>query len=154
MAKRIGIIYCERIQDASCVGCAKCYKAVNDKKFVFEGDEDVQIVFKTGCGDCPGLVVPRVKLLTETAKSLGREIETLVDAPLAAGARALTGGKRLDGGFGEPRDFLGGPHPPDNRRQTASGALPAPENVLLRSGKRRPGCLRCGCCRWFPRRWR
>ncbi|MDX2438429.1 MAG: CGGC domain-containing protein [Acidobacteriota bacterium] len=62
MAKRIGIIYCERIQDASCVGCAKCYKAVNENAFAFEGLGDVRIVFKTGCGDCPGLVVPKVDL--------------------------------------------------------------------------------------------
>jgi len=61
-AKRIGIIYCERIQDASCVGCAKCYKAVNENTFSFEGEGDVRVVFKTGCGDCPGLVVPKVDL--------------------------------------------------------------------------------------------
>ena len=63
MAKRIGIIYCERIQDASCVGCAKCYKAVNEHTFAFEGvKEDIDVVFKTGCGDCPGLVMPRLAL--------------------------------------------------------------------------------------------
>jgi hypothetical protein len=37
MAKKIGIVYCKRIQDQSCVGCAKCYKAVNDGLFAFEG---------------------------------------------------------------------------------------------------------------------
>ena len=62
MSKNIGIIYCEKIQDTSCVGCAKCYKAVNDKLFAFEGQDDVNIVFKTGCGDCPGLVLPRIQL--------------------------------------------------------------------------------------------
>jgi predicted metal-binding protein len=62
MARRIGIIYCERIQDTSCVGCAKCYKAVNERSFAFEGDEAVEIVFMTGCGDCPGLVLPRIEL--------------------------------------------------------------------------------------------
>ena len=35
MGKKIGIVYCERIQDNSCVGCAKCYKAVNEKTFAF-----------------------------------------------------------------------------------------------------------------------
>ena len=60
--RNIGIIYCERIQDHSCVGCSKCYKAVNENAFAFEGKEDCQIVFKTGCGDCPGLVLPRVEL--------------------------------------------------------------------------------------------
>lgn len=31
----------------------------------------------TDCGDCPGLVVPRVKLLSEVTRNLGREIEVL-----------------------------------------------------------------------------
>ena len=77
MGRKIGIIYCERIQDTSCVGCAKCYKAVNEKTFAFEGMDDVQIVFKTGCGDCPGLVVPRVKLLDGITKGLERPIDVL-----------------------------------------------------------------------------
>lgn len=62
MAKNIGIVYCEKIQDTSCIGCAKCYKAVNEKMFEFEGEEDVNVVFKTTCGDCPGLVMPRLEL--------------------------------------------------------------------------------------------
>jgi len=62
MAKNIGIIYCEKIQDTSCVGCAKCYKAVNEKTFAFENEDDVKIVFKAGCGDCPGLVLPKLQL--------------------------------------------------------------------------------------------
>ncbi len=60
--KNIGIIYCERIQDQSCIGCAKCYKAVNEKDYAFTGDEDYRIVFMAGCGDCPGLVLPKVEL--------------------------------------------------------------------------------------------
>ena len=71
MAKRIGMIYCERIQDASCVGCAKCYKSVNENTFAFEDQGDVRVVFKTGCGDCPGLVVPRVDLQMTVLESLG-----------------------------------------------------------------------------------
>jgi len=62
MAKKIGIIYCENIQDTSCVGCAKCYKTVNEKTFAFENEEDVNIVFKTSCGGCPGLVLPKLQL--------------------------------------------------------------------------------------------
>jgi predicted metal-binding protein len=31
----------------------------------------------TDCGDCPGLTVPRVKLLTELAGNLGRPIEVI-----------------------------------------------------------------------------
>jgi predicted metal-binding protein len=63
MARRIGIVFCERIQDTSCVGCAKCYKAARERSHEFEGiDEDVEIVFKTSCGDCPGLVLPKLDL--------------------------------------------------------------------------------------------
>jgi predicted metal-binding protein len=55
MVRRIGIVYCERIQDSSCVGCAKCYKAVAERSFAFaELDEAVQVVFKTGCGTARG----------------------------------------------------------------------------------------------------
>jgi predicted metal-binding protein len=39
--------------------------------------DEIELVAMTDCGDCPGLVVPRVKLITETAKNLDREIETL-----------------------------------------------------------------------------
>jgi len=62
VARNVGIIYCKRIQDHSCVGCAKCYKAANEKLFAFEGEEDVNVVFKCDCGDCPGLVLPKVEL--------------------------------------------------------------------------------------------
>jgi predicted metal-binding protein len=62
MTKNIGIIYCEKIQDTSCIGCAKCYKAVNEKTFAFERDEDTTVVFKTTCGGCPGLVLPKMAL--------------------------------------------------------------------------------------------
>jgi predicted metal-binding protein len=76
MAK-IGIIYCKRIKDYSCIACAKCYKAMHEKQAEFSRHNEIDLVAMTDCGDCPGLVVPRVKLLTEVAKSLGREIETL-----------------------------------------------------------------------------
>jgi len=77
MARRIGIIYCERIQDASCVGCAKCYKAVNENTFAFANQGDVRVVFKCGCGDCPGLVVPRVDLQMTVLESLGVGVDAL-----------------------------------------------------------------------------
>jgi predicted metal-binding protein len=76
MAK-IAIIYCKRIKDYSCIACAKCYKAMHEKHAEFSRHEGIDLVAMTDCGDCPGLVVPRVKLLTEVAKSLGREIETV-----------------------------------------------------------------------------
>ena len=76
--KRIAIFYCKRIKDHSCIACAKCFKGIKEKSGEFaKHDEDIEIVAMTDCGDCPGLVVPRVKLISETAKNLGREIETL-----------------------------------------------------------------------------
>ena len=41
-------------------------------------DEDLQVVFKTGCGDCPGLVLPRIDLQKIVARvtfyTAGRKI--------------------------------------------------------------------------------
>ena len=77
MADNIGIIYCKRIQDQSCVGCAKCYKAVNDKSFAFEGKDDQRIVFKTSCGDCPGLVLPKLQLQMAVLEKLGETVDEI-----------------------------------------------------------------------------
>jgi predicted metal-binding protein len=74
---RIAVIYCKRIKDYSCVACAKCFKAITEKNGEFRRHEDIELVAMTDCGDCPGLTVPRVKLLTETLKNLDREIDTL-----------------------------------------------------------------------------
>ena len=76
MAK-IAILYCKRIQDHSCIACAKCYKGMHEKNAEFSRYDDIELVAMTDCGDCPGLAVPRVKLLTELTKNLGREIEVL-----------------------------------------------------------------------------
>jgi len=76
MAQRIGIIYCKKIQDTSCVGCAKCYKAAREKLHDFgEVDEDIEIVFKTNCGDCPGLVLPRMDLQMCILNALDVEVD-------------------------------------------------------------------------------
>lgn len=89
MARRIGIIYCQRIQDTSCVGCAKCYKAVNERTFAFEDDDDVRVVFKTGCGDCPGLVVPRVDLQKVVLDSLGTGFDAIYFGTCVQKAKGL-----------------------------------------------------------------
>lgn len=74
---RIAILYCKRIKDHSCIACIKCYKAMQEKNGEFGRYDEIELVAMTDCGDCPGLVIPRVKLLTEMTKSLGHEIETL-----------------------------------------------------------------------------
>lgn len=74
---RIAILYCKRIKDHSCIACAKCYKAMARKEGGFADLDEVELVAMTDCGDCPGLTVPKVKLLNEVTRSLERPIETL-----------------------------------------------------------------------------
>ena len=73
----IAILYCKRVKDHSCVACAKCYKGMAEKNGEFARHEDIELVAMTHCGDCPGLVVPRVKLLNEVAQGLGRRFDTI-----------------------------------------------------------------------------
>ena len=89
MAKRVGIIYCKRIQDESCVGCAKCYKAANDRLHAFEGDEEIKIVFKCSCGDCPGLVLPKIGLQMTVIEKLGERIDELYFATCVEKAKSV-----------------------------------------------------------------
>ena len=76
MAK-IAVLYCKKVKDHSCIACAKCYKGMSEKNGEFARHDEIELVGMTDCGDCPGLAVPRMKLLTEITKNLGREIETL-----------------------------------------------------------------------------
>jgi len=73
----IAILYCKRIQDHSCIACAKCFKGMAEKNAEFARYDDIELVALTDCGDCPGLVAARVKLLNELTKNLERPIETL-----------------------------------------------------------------------------
>ena len=74
---RIAIIYCKRIKDHSCIACAKCFKAMDEKAAEFARHEEIELCGMTDCGDCPGLTVPRVKLLKELAKNLDRDFDTV-----------------------------------------------------------------------------
>jgi predicted metal-binding protein len=74
---RIAILYCKRIKDHSCIACAKCFKGIQEKNAEFARHDAIDLVGMTDCGDCPGLIVPRVKFLIATAKELGRPIEVL-----------------------------------------------------------------------------
>ncbi len=90
MAK-IAIIYCKRIKDHSCIACAKCYKGIHEKNAEFARHQEIDLVAMTDCGDCPGLVVPRVKHLIEVADGLGRKIETLHLGTCVAAAMSTAG---------------------------------------------------------------
>jgi predicted metal-binding protein len=89
MTKKVGIIYCKKIQDQSCIGCAKCYKAANDRLFAFEGADDVRIVFKTSCGDCPGLVLPKAQLQMSVIEKLGEKVDEIYFATCVKKAHAV-----------------------------------------------------------------
>jgi predicted metal-binding protein len=76
MAKAV-ILYCKKIKDQSCIACAKCFKGIQEKNGEFGRHESVELVAMTDCGDCPGLVVPKVKLLIEITGGLNRSMEVL-----------------------------------------------------------------------------
>ena len=63
----IAIISCNKIRDISCIGCIKCYKAVKEKAGEYSrfDNEDINIIAMTTCGDCPGLIMPRMGLVKD-----------------------------------------------------------------------------------------
>jgi len=65
------------VKDHSCIACAKCYKGMAEKNGEYARYDEIELVAMTDCGDCPGLVVPRVKLLSELSRGLERPIEKL-----------------------------------------------------------------------------
>ena len=73
----IAIITCAKIRDISCVGCLKCFKAAERREGEFAQYDNVRIVAMTGCGDCPGLVMPKATLLMEMADYLERDIDVI-----------------------------------------------------------------------------
>lgn len=74
---KIAVMYCKRVKDHSCIACAKCFKGMDEKNGEYARHDEIELVAMTDCGDCPGLAVPRMKLLSEVTKNLGRQIETL-----------------------------------------------------------------------------
>ena len=73
----VAILYCKRIKDHSCVACAKCYKGIKERNGEFARHDDINLVAMTDCGDCPGLTVPRVKMLDGVTRNLERPIDVL-----------------------------------------------------------------------------
>ena len=71
------IVSCDNIRDKSCIACAKCFKGIDEKAGSFEGFSDIQIVAMSSCGGCPGLVVPKLKLMETCLKSLERDYDTI-----------------------------------------------------------------------------
>jgi len=73
----VAIMYCKRIQDYSCIACAKCHKGMSEKNGEFARYDEIELVAMTDCGDCPGLSFPRFKLLKEVTDNLDRTIDVL-----------------------------------------------------------------------------
>ncbi|MEW6328172.1 MAG: CGGC domain-containing protein [Thermodesulfobacteriota bacterium] len=78
MAK-IAILSCKKIKDITCVSCIKCFKAMQAREgeFARYKDEELDIVAMGDCGDCPGLVMPKLALISDVAKQYGREFDTV-----------------------------------------------------------------------------
>jgi predicted metal-binding protein len=74
---RAAVLYCKRIKDESCIACAKCYKAMQKGDGEFGKFDSIELVAMTNCGDCPGLVIPKVKLLKATVSQLERDFDVL-----------------------------------------------------------------------------
>ena len=51
----VAILYCKKIQDHSCIACAKCHKAMSEKNGEYGRHDEIELVAMTDCGDCPGL---------------------------------------------------------------------------------------------------
>ena len=76
--KKIAIFHCKRIQDHTCIACAKCFKAIPLKNGMFaQHKEELEIVAMTDCGDCPGLLMPRVSMICKTVEGLGNQVDAI-----------------------------------------------------------------------------
>ena len=64
---RIAIVGCKRVQDQLCIACAKCLKALKNREgeFARYKDDEVELVALGDCGDCPGLIMPKITLMNE-----------------------------------------------------------------------------------------
>lgn len=77
MAK-IAIVGCRKIQDQLCIACEKCLKAIAEKDGEFSGyDDQIELMALGNCGDCPGVIVPKIQLMNEIADMIGRKFDTI-----------------------------------------------------------------------------
>ena len=75
---RIAIVGCQRIRDKSCIACEKCFKAISKKDGEFARyDDEIELMALGNCGDCPGLIMPKVTLMNEVAQMLDRQCDTV-----------------------------------------------------------------------------
>ena len=104
------IVACNKIRDISCIACLKCFKAAQLKEGEFAKYDSVQIAGLSGCGDCPGLVMPKVGLVMEMADYLLQDVDAIHLATCMVRAKNtascpidLDGIKaKLEGKYGKP----------------------------------------------------
>ena len=88
MAK-IAVLYCKKVKDHSCIACAKCYKGMAEKNGEYGRHDEIELVAMTDCGDCPGLVVPRVDLQKTVLDALGVDFDAIYFGTCVKKATAL-----------------------------------------------------------------
>ncbi len=75
---KIAIIGCKRVQDQLCISCQKCLKAISLKDGEFAAyDDEIELIALGHCGDCPGLMLPKILLMTEIGDQIGRHFDTI-----------------------------------------------------------------------------
>ncbi|MGO0122108.1 CGGC domain-containing protein [Desulfothermobacter acidiphilus] len=76
---RIIIVACKRIQDVTCVSCMKCFKGMRERvgEFARYQNEPLELVALGDCGDCPGLVMPKLVLIRDLAKLLDSDFDVV-----------------------------------------------------------------------------
>ena len=75
---RIAILGCKRIQDQLCIACEKCLKAIDKKDGEFARyDDEIELMVLGNCGDCPGLIMPKLTLMNEIAEMLERKFDVV-----------------------------------------------------------------------------
>ncbi|MEW6202298.1 MAG: CGGC domain-containing protein [bacterium] len=76
---KIAIVGCKRIQDHLCISCAMCLKAISkrDGEFSAYKDDQLELVAIGDCGDCPGLIMPKLSLMNTVLEKLGQEADII-----------------------------------------------------------------------------
>ena len=71
------MVACKIAMDNICLGCAKCFKAVNrrDGNFSSLPKEEAEVVFLTSCGGCPGLITIKMDSMNRTLSTLDEKVD-------------------------------------------------------------------------------
>lgn len=78
--KNIAIIACKNIKGTSCVGgCLKCFKGIAERNGEYGRwkDYEIEVIGMDDCGGCPGLVIPKLKLMMDMGKLFNRDFDAV-----------------------------------------------------------------------------